>query len=740
MMTPEELIKNKFNLSRYVKQNYPELDKRVITSQTEDQSYAEVLYRTLNPDTEICRNGEIKRFVNVTKGYGYCHKGCSCQSVDRSELCRQGKLNAKAATVEPEWKSDEERIAFIREQVELSDRNYTQAIGKYPNLLAWIDSFTSFANPSGLPEQVYLILNPNCTYMCDCDGKLSFMTIKDGYREFCSINCPVNAHHQSSVLSMVWDDRTKKEKTAILKKMQSTTMNRFGVDNAAKDPLVKAKMAETNMIRYGGIAPASSSEVNAKMQATMMENHGVAFPGQSPEIMDKVRQTNMARYGSTHTMDLARDAFKVQNDGLNPFQVPYVKELIKKTLIANLGVDHPLKSKEIRETMILNSLDRWGSEWPIGSDEIRQKVSATVEARYHRKSHMQKHFSDEVYALLNDKELFTETIKKTSLRDFARLHDLGYDTVRKYCAKYGIELEKSSYETAIKEELRSWGLNVKSGDWKIIKPKELDIVLYDHFLAIEFGGLYWHSQKVVDGEIVKGRYYHLEKMKLANAAGYRLITVFEDEWVNKAPIVLSRIRNILGLSEKGVGARKITIEPIDHLTADNFLYDYHIQGGGAPASIRYGGFYDGQLVAVMTFCKARSLVGHGGSHMELLRFCTDGKSYPGIGSKMLKRFIRDHNPEGIYTFADRRWSEGNFYERLGFEASVYGNPNYWYVDPKASLIKREHRYRFQKHKLIAQYGDAVGTMTEVEFMTKHLKYNRIWDCGQILYVMDCKKS
>ena len=47
-------------------------------------------------------------------------------------------------------------------------------------------------------------------------------------------------------------------------------------------------------------------------------------------------------------------------------------------------------------------------------------------------------------------------------------------------------------------------------------------------LAVEYCGLYWHSE--VGGR--KERDYHRKKYDLCTKAGIRLITVFEDEYIN----------------------------------------------------------------------------------------------------------------------------------------------------------------------------------------------------------------
>lgn len=74
--------------------------------------------------------------------------------------------------------------------------------------------------------------------------------------------------------------------------------------------------------------------------------------------------------------------------------------------------------------------------------------------------------------------------------------------------------------------------------------KELDIYLPDIKLAIEFDGLYWHSDKFLD------KNYHLRKTKECEEKEIHLIHIFEDEWINKKDIVKNKIIKLIYLLEK----------------------------------------------------------------------------------------------------------------------------------------------------------------------------------------------
>ena len=79
---------------------------------------------------------------------------------------------------------------------------------------------------------------------------------------------------------------------------------------------------------------------------------------------------------------------------------------------------------------------------------------------------------------------------------------------------------------------------------------------------------------------------------------------------------------------------------------------------------------------------------------ELIRYATSRHVVGGAG-KLLKYFERTYRPKNIITYADRRWSQGNMYERIGFTKIRETAPSYFYEKNNAVLW----RYKCQKHKL-----------------------------------------
>ena len=286
------------------------------------------------------------------------------------------------------------------------------------------------------------------------------------------------------------------------------------------------------------------------------------------------------------------------------------------------------------------------------------------------------------------------------------------------CPKCGLNYDKSEGE--VKEFIKSIGVLYVENTKKIISPLELDIYIPSHNLAIEFDGLYWHS------EIHKPSNYHLNKTELCEKQGIQLIHIFEDEWRDKQDIVKSRLMNILGLTPNKIYARKTVVKEVSPKDSKEFLDNNHIQGN-VNSSIKLGLYYNDELVSLMTFGKGRIAMGGDSNQYELLRFCNKlDTTVIGGADKLLKYFIKTYKPKEIISYADRRWSQGGLYNKLKFINTHNSNPNYHYIINN----KRKHRFGFRKSILVNQGYNK--DLTEHQIMLERKIY-RIYDCGTMVY-------
>ena len=300
----------------------------------------------------------------------------------------------------------------------------------------------------------------------------------------------------------------------------------------------------------------------------------------------------------------------------------------------------------------------------------------------------------------------------------------------KYCSN-----EYKDYKPAIEiySILDELGIDYVKNDRTVIKPYELDVYIPSKKLAIEIDGNFWHSELCG-----KDKEYHINKTKLCNDVNIKLIHVYEDEIVNKFEIVKSRIMSMLGLTNR-IYARKCSICELTFDEKRLFMNENHIQGD-SNSSINLGLRYGGEIVASMTFSKER-IIYNGNTNegnYELIRYANKrGYTVIGAFSKLLSHFLGMTKVASLKTFCDARWSGINphmtVYEKCGFKYSGLTKPNYWYMY-KTDMLNRKHRYNFTKHSILKKHPELDSEKTEWELM-KELGYNRIWDCGNMKFIL-----
>lgn len=310
-------------------------------------------------------------------------------------------------------------------------------------------------------------------------------------------------------------------------------------------------------------------------------------------------------------------------------------------------------------------------------------------------------------------------------------NNLSYLPYEKILCKHCSE-EYQDYKPAVVlyKFLDELGVTYIKNDRNVIRPYELDIYIPSHSLAIEVNGNFWHSELAG-----KDKEYHISKTKMANDVGVRLIHIFEDEIVNRFDIVKSRLKTILGFTEK-IYARKCLIKELTQQEKREFLNKTHIQGD-TNSSINLGLEFNGEIVAAMTFSKERIIYSNSDANgYELIRYANKlNSSIIGGFSRLLKHFIKEYKPKSIKTFCDARWSGVNpqttVYSKCGFAFESLTKPNYWYMY-KCDMLSRKHRFTFTKHNILKKNPNLDANKTEWELM-QELGYNRIWDCGNMKF-------
>jgi hypothetical protein len=561
----------------------------------------------------------------------------------------------------------------LRKILEVSNPKSVGGILKRNDVMrSYILSYTShLPDSASLSERAYLLLNPDSSSKCPEGKDKRFISITKGHG-FCdkTSKCICAKESVSRKVSETKKSFSTDENLAINQKRAKTNLQRYGVTNAGQTEKAKSNHSEF----YSD--PDKVSQTVSKMQTTMIDRYGAA----------------------------------------NPQQVDELKIKSKKTLLERYGVDNINKSELSKTRLSQQSKAAW----------IKRQAD-----------HLDYHRLNDKFRRMNHVEFVTEpseykgtvgniwySFRCLDCRDeFETWISCGHLPVCKRCHPVRPQF-KSGEENEVFDYIKSLGINAYQRDRRLINPHELDIVCPDHKIAVEYCGLYWHSESSNN----KDKNYHLYKLQACSAAGYRLITIFSDEWNLKNEIVKSKLSAIFGYASNHMGARNCNTTILSAKDANAFYELHHLQGG-VGAESHLGLLHDGSLVAAMSFGKPRTFIKNSRSKhdYELLRYSTSCHVRGGAG-KLLRWFEMKHSPRSLISYADARWSNGGMYHALGFKQIDQPlNPGYWYTRDYAT---REHRFKYTKSSLVKQGHDQY--LSEWEIM-QSLGYDRIWDCGQLRY-------
>ena len=446
--------------------------------------------------------------------------------------------------------------------------------------------------------------------------------------------------------------------------ISGTTLTRlcakFGI---RKDRRLSAALAaESCMGKYGVGNPAALPEVREKIERTTLERYGVRVSSQSPETKEKQRQTNLGKYGAASP--LQNEAVKAKSEG---------------TMVRKYGAKHALQNEEIKEKAHQTNLRAHGYDYAILA-EGQAKKTAEAKSKY----------SEETLDILYDKNRFEAFLKadpNQTIKHYAQSLECYPASVAAKVRLYGLESlvgiypHSSSYEEEIAGLLSSWGVDARRNVTGLLpNNQEIDVYVPSKKIGIEFNGTYWHS------DLYKPRDYHYKKTLAAEAAGTRLIHIYEYEWIDPAlkPKIVELLRIALGRPTRVIYARKCEVREITNKEAKPLNDAVHLQGH-RDAQATYGLYYQGELVQLMSFSQTRynrNLKGPG--EWEIIRGCPGSNSIVvgGVG-KLFARFVRDHSPSKVFSYCDLNKFNGSSYEALGMKSIGDTGPNkVWIIDGK----------------------------------------------------------
>lgn len=452
-----------------------------------------------------------------------------------------------------------------------------------------------------------------------------------------------------------------------------------------------------------------SIETKNKIEATNFERYGYIRPlNYNYELLQKSKQTILEKYGV---------------DNVSKSEI--IKNKKKETCLFNHGVLYPMQDQNILNKSSITNIQKYGTKNVLNSGS-KIRININKQNKKNTYKNLVKKFEEYVEIITTLNEYIIDNVLEFKCKKCEDIFQSKYISINRIprCYNcYPIFSGISNIEKEVVEFIRSIGINnIIENSKKIISPLELDIYLPDYNLAIEFNGLYWHSE--ISGNTDK--FYHIIKTKECNQKNIKLIHIFEDEWINKKEIVKSILKENCKNGLYTINSRKCNIKEVNKEDSEKFLENNHIQGY-IKSDINIGLYYNSELVSLMTFLNKAD-------KYELIRFCNKiNTNIPGAASKLFKNFIKEYNPKDIITFSDiSKFGiniNNSIYKKLGFNFVTTTSPNYWYIGKNGI---REYRYKYRKDIIKNKLLIFDENLTEWENMQIN-NYDRIWDCGSLKF-------
>lgn len=438
----------------------------------------------------------------------------------------------------------------------------------------------------------------------------------------------------------------------------------------------------------------------------------------SDEIMNKRKNTNIERYGFEHAIynKEKMDKFNSKVKNRDKEKQIEINNKRKKTNLENFGYDNPNKNPKFLEKRVQSfkeNIEQWKAKY-------NKTINIINEIKYQKYEKNTKYINSSLKD--NVKNLTFECLICNDIFEinYPLLH-YRYNNNNILCTKCNDPLDNkiSSFHIEVLNYIKSfYSGEIILNDRVELKGKEIDIWIPEFRIGIECNGLYWHT------ESFKGKNYHKDKYNISKENNINLIQIWEDEWKYKRDIVKSRLSNKLKYTSKNIYSRKCVIKNLSSKEAKDFLNKNHLQG--FIASKYYLGLnYNSELVSLMSFGLLRIALNSKGDEndYEILRFCNClNTNVIGSASKLFNHFIKENKPNSVISYASLEWGDGDFYSKLGMIDKGMTDIGYYYVIDG----KREHRYKFTKHKLVADGYDS--NKSEYRIMLDR-GYDRVWSCG-----------
>ena len=565
-------------------------------------------------------------------------------------------------------------------------------------------------------ENAYLLCNNMYDIpKCKCGDNLRFINVVDGYVELCG-KCVKQQRKDNSKAAKLIQQQQKHAPICELESCNNSVSKKSngtwgmhcstkckGIHNSLKS---RDKAKATMMENYGVEHALQSEAIIGKMKESNIEKYGVSNQMLRYEIQDKIRHTNMVRYGVD-----------------NISKIPSAHSKKMQSLYSTHEYHLP-SGKAIRIQGYEDKL--WDLALLYYTEDMFEFNSTTSFIYNGDKTYYPDRLLKPSNEVLEVKSVYTfykdyyKNIDKS-----AAIVNLGYSLI--FCIYNDKGNSNYIAETSEKNLIREV-LN----DTDVKEHIQFGKYIVDFFINSLNTVIVYKSINFCNEYFVSDSYYY-DMFVYFDSKGITLLVINEGT-VNSA--MLSSLAHKISKSNANrIYARKTLIQEVSPNDCREFLNKNHIQGYAATA-IKYGLYYDGELVSLMCFSKPRKGIGQQRSpgSYELVRYATSAHVIGGA-SKLLSHFVKMYDVNEIYSYSDNSISNGNLYKVLGFDLELEYKQGYSYnmYGTKAT----EHRYSYRKSEIKRKLPYYDDSETERVNMIKN-GFRRIYDCGKRTWVKNIK--
>ena len=265
---------------------------------------------------------------------------------------------------------------------------------------------------------------------------------------------------------------------------------------------------------------------------------------------------------------------------------------------------------------------------------------------------------------------------------------------------------------------------VSVSDRSVISPKEIDIYVPQLRFGVEYHGLYWHCSAMDHYKETSS--FH--KWDACRQKDVRLVTIFQDEWLNKKDLVKSLIAVKMGVaSVKKIAARKTVVDVAPPKAEVAQFFELNHMSGTAKYSAAIALRYEGEIVCCASFRTNFN------SEFEMARFATKvGFVVQGGLSKILSKI--PENISRVVSYSDNRFSDGDVYRKCGFENITRpgATNSYYYTDGNVRIWRFKCR-RINEPEILEKFPteeqQALGGVFAERILGVNKPLYRIDDAG-----------